>query len=460
MKICILICGLKRSIDLVLQNIDTIFRDYDYEIIISTDNNINNNLSEYNYNNKIIKYIFLKNIYDNLYRNSLNYSYKLNNGIKLIDNNYDLYIIIRTDLIINNIDLKILNDNINSNKLYFSNKNVNQFTKNIINKINDNIIITKNYNLLKTLENIHEYIKYNNNYFDITLYNYLHLNNIEYDLIDIDYKLILLKCNIISIAGDSGSGKTTLMNALKPLFEDDNVLTLETDRYHKWERGDKNYLKYTHLNPEANHLEKMYEDVYNLKIGNEIYQVDYDHSSGKFTQKEKIKSKDNLILCGLHTMYDSKMKNISNINIYIDTDRNLMKKWKIQRDVYERGYTMEKVLEQIKIREKDYNEYISVQIHNSDIIINFYNDDETNTIQCNLKIINKDIINKIIKHLIKLNYNISIENDILIIKLMNNIDILNIIDDYILYIFDNNVNLFKSNYYKEIFYILYIYLYI
>ena len=46
-------------------------------------------------------------------------------------------------------------------------------------------------------------------------------------------------------------------------------------------------------------------DVYNLKIGHEIYAVDYDHSTGKFTQEEKIEAKNNIILCGLHTLYNN-----------------------------------------------------------------------------------------------------------------------------------------------------------
>jgi len=450
MKILILICGLKRSINLVLKNIEDKYKEHDYEIIICIENKITQDDINI-FNNKIlIKKIFLNNISDDSYRNSINYSYKLYNGIKSIDNNnYDLYIVQRSDLIINNINLLDFND---KNLIYFSSKNINQFTKNIYEKINDNIIITKNYNLLKKIENIYDYLLIKNNYLNIALYNYLKENIIEYKLIDIDYKLILSECNIIAIAGDSGSGKTTLMNALKPLFINDEILTLETDRYHKWERGDNNYKKFTHLNPEANYLEKMYEDVYDLKIGNEIYQVDYDHLTGKFTQKEKIESKNNLILCGLHTIYNNKINEITDIKIYIDVSRELIKKWKIQRDVIERGYTLEKVLDQINNREKDYEEFILIQKYSSDIIINFYED--KNNIQCKLVITNKNIVNKIISEIIKLNYNIIIENEKLIIYLKNEFNIEN---EKIKNIIQLNDNLYKSKYYMEIFYILYIY---
>ena len=412
MKICVLICGLKRCVDLVINNIQEIFVDHEVDIITCL-NNSNEDYELLN-NKKIIKKLFINDIHDSSYRNSLNYTYKVSNGLKIIENNYDLYIVLRTDLIIKSINLHEIEDH----KLYFSEKNMNQFTKNEINKVNDNIILTKDYNLLIKLINLYDYTLNSNNYLDIIYFDYLNNQNINYNLIDIDYKLILSKCNVIAIAGDSGSGKSTLLKVLTPLFNENNILTLETDRYHKWERGNENYQNYTHLNPYANHLEKMYEDVYDLKIGNEIYQVDYDHSSGKFTQKEKIESKNNILICGLHTMYENKIKDILDIKIYMDTDRALIKKWKIKRDVEERGYSLEKVLKQMEVREEDYEEYILKQKENADIVVNFY--EEYDKLKCKLMIQNNNIINKILRELLRLDYEISYDNNNLIIKLKNN----------------------------------------
>jgi uridine kinase len=420
MKIFILICGLKRSIDLVLDKIGEKFLNHEIDIIICTNNDNDNDI----FNNKnIIKKLFINDIHDDSFRNSLNYCKKIYDGLKLIDDNYDLYIVMRTDLIIKNLNL----DDIQSNKLYFSNKNINQFTQNVLNRINDNIILTRNYDLLLKLIDLYDFTKNNTNYLDIVLYNFLNENNINYELIDIDYKLILSKCNIIAIAGDSGSGKSTLLKVLAPLFGN-NILTLETDRYHKWERGDENYINYTHLNPYANYLEKMYEDVYDLKIGNEVYQVDYNHDTGKFTQKEKIEPKNNILVCGLHTLYENNIRDILDIKIYLDTDRELIKRWKIKRDVNERGYTFDKVIKQIENREKDYQEYICKQKENADIIIIFY--EKNNKLECNLIIQNNYIINKILKELLELNYEIRYDNNNLVIKL-------------------------KNDYYKEIYHIFY-----
>lgn len=425
MKICFMICGQPRCIDLVISNIENIFFEHKINYYVCLTNNFNEYEKEYINDVNIadiikninIKKILLNKDYDNSsYRNSLNYSKKIKDIIGLIENEFDLYILIRSDFIFeNNIFLEKI---IDTDTLYFSNKNINNFINKNENSIDDSIIISKNYNIIKILVYLYEFLKKNNNYIAKVLFDYLTDNKIIFNTINIDYKLILSKCNIIAIAGDSGSGKSTLMEYLIPIFNNKNLLKLETDRYHKWERGDPNYNKYTHLNPYANHLEKMDRDIYNLKIGNEIYTVDYDHSTGKFTQVEKIESKQNIILCGLHTLYNEQTNKIIDIKIFMDTDRELIKKWKIKRDVTERGYSMDKVLNQINIREKDYEDYIKNQKENSDIIINYYEDDYI--LKCKIIIKNIYFFNNTLKYLICNNIFYLMEIDKIIIFLKNN----------------------------------------
>lgn len=217
------------------------------------------------------------------------------------------------------------------------------------------------------------------------LYNYLKENKIPYKLVDVDYGIILSTCNVFAIAGDSGSGKTTLGNILKKYFS--NSIMLECDRYHKWERGSNNWKRFTHLNPEANFITKMSNDIFDLKIGKDVYQVNYDHKNGKFTDKEHIQSTDNIIVCGLHSLY-SENEHLYNLKIFMDTDKKLRTEWKIKRDVHERGYNLDKVLRQINDRESDYIKYVEPQKYKSDIIINFYGDEENNL---KLKILIKKI---------------------------------------------------------------------
>jgi len=218
---------------------------------------------------------------------------------------------------------------------------------------------------------------------------------IKYKLVDIDYEFILSKCNIFGICGDSGSGKSTLAGMLKKFFS--NSFALECDRYHKWERGDEKWEEYTHLNPDANYITKMNEDIFNLKLGNSIYQVDYDHKTGTFTESQLIEPSENTIVCGLHSLY-SKDDHLYNLKIFIDTDEQLKTQWKIQRDVNERGHTLEKVLDQISKRKGDYEKYIHPQRDNSDLVVKFFLDKEGNT-QLQLSVHTKHDIGNILETL-------------------------------------------------------------
>jgi len=378
-NIHVLICGEPRSIDLVANNIKKLFKDSPLFFYVCA--NLDFSAEGVVWQKKLI----IQDEHDDSYRNALNYANKVHHGLKLLElaststDNTDVYFIIRSDCIIEELGFSFSLDEIEYNTLYVSNIHMNQFTKDTNERVCENIIITRSLGLL---DNYYSYMlqPQNTGYLDVGLYNYILEKGISYIEMPIRYKLILRKCNIIAISGDSGSGKSTLMQYLMKRLEQENyvktgdeeTLSLETDRYHKWERGNENYNTFTHLNPMANHIDKMCEDVYQLKMGNEIFQVDYNHETGTFTSKEKIEAKQNIIVCGLHTLYHSKMNEILDLKIFMDTDRNLIKYWKIQRDVKERGYSIEKVLSQMKKREDDYEKYIIIQKDVADIVVQFY----------------------------------------------------------------------------------------
>jgi phosphoribulokinase len=155
-------------------------------------------------------------------------------------------------------------------------------------------------------------------------------------------------------------------------------------------------------------------------------------------------------------MYDNKIHNILDVKIYMDTDRELLKKWKINRDTKERKYSSEKVIQQMKDREKDYFDYIIKQKENADIIIRFYEENGIHGIEelkCNVVIQNNKIIHKIVKYIIDFNYKIQYINNDLSIELKNKVTFQN---HYVMNIIENHLELFQNQYYKEIFFLLYL----
>jgi uridine kinase len=391
--------------------------------------------------------------------------YKLNELKKLNEENsnqkYELVIKYRPDLNVLSTDL--FNQDFSKKIIYLPKESV--IDKNKLSKNDDNYICDifayGNSEVMDKYFSIYEYIdnliqKYGP-VSETILYHHLVNKKIDFKQLDIDYNVILSSCNVFAICGDSGSGKTTLGNILKKYFS--SSFMLECDRYHKWERNDDNWKKFTHLNPESNFLTKMNQDIFDLKIGNTIYQVDYDHKTGKFTDKEIIDSSDNIIVCGLHSLYTND-ENIYDLKIYIDTEENLKNYWKINRDTKQRGYTKEKSLEQIRNRKEDYYKFIYPQRNKSDLIINFYyenlNEEEFDENNISLKIFIKSNydINFLIEKLQNINLDIIPELKenfyILDFKKYKTINILNVGDlpvlnnfyDYIMFII---INLKKLN---------------
>jgi len=205
------------------------------------------------------------------------------------------------------------------------------------------------------------------------LYHHLQSFCINYLTVNIQSTLLLKENIVITISGDSGSGKSTLASKFKEYLESKNkkVLLYECDRYHKWQRGDENWKKITHLNPDANNIENMKNDIIQLKSNISINQVEYDHHTGKFTYPQYIEPLPVVIVLGLHTLLDNTLNKISDCKIYIEPEDEIKKRWKIERDVKERGYTEEQILKNMNDRLEDYEAYIKPQKENADIIINY-----------------------------------------------------------------------------------------
>ena len=175
----------------------------------------------------------------------------------------------------------------------------------------------------------------------------------------------------IGIGGDSGVGKSTLLNNLQNILGA-KLLQIEGDGEHKWERGDENWNKFTHLDPKANHIHKQADAIYELKHNQPTFRSEYDHSTGKFTQPQKIEPKEFIVIAGLHPFYLPKLRKNIDLKIYIDTDETLRRHWKILRDTKKRGYSIEKILTQIESRMEDANKYIYPQKDFADIVVHFF----------------------------------------------------------------------------------------
>lgn len=177
---------------------------------------------------------------------------------------------------------------------------------------------------------------------------------------------------VIGISGDSATGKTALAELIKNVFLKDKAILLDGDSDHKWERNDEHWKTYTHLNPEANFLNRQVIDVQNLKNGNEIHRIEYNHATGTFTEPKAIRPKDYIIINGLHTLFLKEMREKLDFKIYIDAEKKLKTFWKIHRDSSCRNQSIDKILNNIERRKNDYEKYILPQSKYADMIVMYF----------------------------------------------------------------------------------------
>lgn len=174
---------------------------------------------------------------------------------------------------------------------------------------------------------------------------------------------------LLGISGNSGAGKTTLAFNVSNLLGKDRVGHLTGDDLHKWKRGDINWEKFTHFNPKANELSNEIYFLNELKKGKPVFRSHYDHSTGTFTELRKIYPKSIIISEGLHTYYLKKVRSYMDLKVYINPEEQLCNHWKIIRDKNKRGYSKDKVIEQITNRLEDYENFILAQEKEADLVI-------------------------------------------------------------------------------------------
>jgi phosphoribulokinase len=173
----------------------------------------------------------------------------------------------------------------------------------------------------------------------------------------------------IGVAGDSGSGKTTFTEGIRAIFGSDLVSTITLDDYHRLDREGRKREGVTPLNPDANRIEQLEQDLIMLRRGVPIEKPVYNHATGKFDPPVIFRPSKILILEGLHTLFTPTLRKYLDFTLFVDPAREVKYDWKIRRDMAKRGYSENAVIEEIREREPEYEKYIAPQREYADAVI-------------------------------------------------------------------------------------------
>ncbi|MBD1804263.1 phosphoribulokinase [Microcoleus sp. FACHB-SPT15] len=181
---------------------------------------------------------------------------------------------------------------------------------------------------------------------------------------------------ILGIVGDSAAGKTTLTKGIAQVLGEDDVTVICTDDYHRYDRKQRAEMGISALHPDCNYLDIIHQHLSLLRTGQPILKPIYNHSTGEFAPPEYIKPSKFVIVEGLLGYSTRGARECYDVRVYLAPPESLRTQWKVKRDTRKRGYTEEQVLEQLRKRESDSEEFIRPQRKWSDIVVSFYPPDE------------------------------------------------------------------------------------
>ena len=177
---------------------------------------------------------------------------------------------------------------------------------------------------------------------------------------------------VIGIAGGTGSGKSTLTKQLVNHFGD-QITVLKHDDYYK-AHDEMTYEERTHLNydhPNAFDTELLVKQLKDLLDWKTIEKPIYDYTEHtRSSEVEKVEPKEVIILEGILVLNDPALRDLMDIKIFVDTDDDIRIIRRIQRDIEERGRSLQSVIDQYKSTVKPmYHQFIEPTKRYADIIV-------------------------------------------------------------------------------------------
>ena len=154
---------------------------------------------------------------------------------------------------------------------------------------------------------------------------------------------------IIGICGGTGSGKTTVARRILENVSDEYVAYLQQDSYYR-NLGDmplelRRQINFDH--PDALDNDLFTNHVKALREGEPIEMPVYDFSvHSRKVESIPIGPKPILIVEGILIFVDAALRSLMDIKIFVDTADDLRFIRRLQRDVSERGRSVESVIKQ------------------------------------------------------------------------------------------------------------------
>ena len=178
---------------------------------------------------------------------------------------------------------------------------------------------------------------------------------------------------VIGVAGGSGSGKTTVVRKIVDELDDARVTVLEHDRYYRdhpeLRLEERAALNYDH--PNSLETDLLVRHVQELRRGHPVQVPTYDFTRhARLAESETFQPRRALIVEGILVFTDTALRDLMDIKVFVDTDSDTRFIRRLQRDVAERGRTMDSVIDQYQGTVKPMHlEFVEPSKRYADVIV-------------------------------------------------------------------------------------------
>lgn len=154
---------------------------------------------------------------------------------------------------------------------------------------------------------------------------------------------------VIGVAGGSGSGKSTVVNNLVDVLKGTSTVVLRHDNYYR-DQSDlpmEERVKTNYDHPESLETSLLVKHIRSLRDGKNIEQPSYDfvnHTRSSATST--VHPASVIIVEGILIFEHAALRDEFALKVFVDTDDDLRLLRRLQRDISERGRTVENVIEQ------------------------------------------------------------------------------------------------------------------
>ena len=156
------------------------------------------------------------------------------------------------------------------------------------------------------------------------------------------------KSFIIGIAGGTGSGKTTVVRKVIESLPKNEVAIIPQDSYYKDNSHlpieERQEINFDH--PRSLEFRLLIDHIKKLKAGEEIQQPIYSYLTCMRSEETiPVEAKKVIIVEGILILQNSQLRDLMDVKVYVDADNDDRLMRVIQRDLIERGRSVNKVLE-------------------------------------------------------------------------------------------------------------------